>query len=148
MLKTELASFISITMNNELQTIELGKNSKRCKYLPGSGLLFSFAGAVVSAFGAFLLKTIQEDKMKVVLVRGMLQYIATMPIVTYTKSGVVAPTMKTQVLLVLRGLLAPTVMGMLGYSMNYLTLGDAMTLYYTYPIFVLLFACLCINGKF
>ena len=120
------------------------------KTKPSSWLsyFFTLIAAFSSATGSLFLKMAVEDKMKVVLIASMLQYLFLYPVLTWKKLETITPNVKTNALLLIRGLLFPTTFAFVGFSMDYLSLGDSMAIFYTYPAMVGLFACICLKGKF
>ena len=111
-----------------------------------TGYILAFMAAMCNAAGAFCFKIIQENKMKVVLIRNMSQFLIIVPIMTYAGIEFWGSDTKTNLLLLLRGIISPIVMTLLGNSMNYLSLGDAIAIFYTYPVLVGIFAWICIKG--
>ena len=112
------------------------------------GYVFALIAAIGSATGSLFFKITDEDKMKVVLIRSILQYLILYPAITWKKGEIVTSNAKTNALLLVRGLLFPTTFGFVGFSLDYLSLGDSMAIFYTYPAMVGLFACICLKGKF
>ena len=108
--------------------------------------VFGVAAAMCSALGNFFLKITQEDKTKAVLIRMLLQYLFLVPFMTFRKIDFVTKGLKTNVFIMIRGILGGAIMILLGYSMNYLPLGDVMAMFYTYPVLVVFFACICLKG--
>lgn len=112
-----------------------------------TGYLFGAFAAITSATGSLFFKMIDENKLKVVLARYLIQYLILIPIMSYKRIEFSAYDAKTNLLLLLRGFLSPLAMSCLGLSLNYLSLGDTMAIYYIYPSLVVLFACLCLKGE-
>ena len=110
------------------------------------GYVFGVAAAISSAFANFFFKITHEDKTKAVLLRMLLQYIILIPFMTIQKIDFVINDLKTNVFILIRGFLSSAVMIFLGYSLDYLPLGDAMAIFYAYPVLVVFFACICLKG--
>lgn len=120
------------------------KNSSKISWI---AFVLSVLAAFLSACGNLFLKITEENKMKVVLIRNGMQFLILLPVLTWRKTDLVVMDLKVMLLALLRGIMGPSVLIFVGFSMNYLSLGDAMAIFYTYPVFVGFFACLCLNGK-
>ena len=132
-----------------VSTEKRDKNSsqvKSSKVRSLTGYLLAFASSLSNAGGAYCFKTAGENKLRVVLIRNMFQFLILLPIMTSLKKDFWGSNIKINLLLLLRGILSPIVMTLLGTSMNYLTLGDAIAIFYVYPAFVGVFAWICIRG--
>ena len=112
------------------------------------GYLFALISAMSSAIGSFFFKTVDENKLVVVMIRSMLQFILFLPAMKFARQELAGENATTNLLLLLRGILSPVIMTMMGFSMNYLTLGDAMAIFYTYPALVGVFAWIILRGIF
>ena len=111
------------------------------------GYTLSVLGAFSSASGNLFLKITDENKINVVLIRYGLQFLILLPILTGRKTDLIIKDKKMTFFVLFRGFLPPLIMMFNGFSMKYLSLGDTMAIFYTYPVFVGFFACLCLNGK-
>ena len=111
------------------------------------GYFMSLLTTIFSASGNFFLKITNENKMTVVLIRNGLQFLFLLPVLTWRKTDLIVMDAKLMVLVFFRGVVGSVLLIFIGLSMNYLSLGDAMAIFYTYPVFVGFFACLCLKGK-
>ena len=112
-----------------------------------TGYVFAMLSAIASATGSLFFKITDENKMIVVLVRNMLQFLLLVPLMSFQKIEFVGKTTKTNILLLLRGILSPFAMTGIGLAMNHLTLGDTMAIFYTFPALTGFFACICLKGE-
>ena len=110
------------------------------------GFLFAILAAISSATGSLFFKIVDENKMIVVMIRSIFQFLLFIPIMTVTGKEFAGKDRSTNLLLLIRGSLSPIMMTLIGSSMNYLTLGDAMAIFYTYPALVGVFAWICLRG--
>ena len=119
---------------------------KKPKTRSWTGIIFGFLSALSSSFGSVFLKMSDEHKIKVVLLRVLLQFLVLMPVVSYKKLGVITSKSKTNLLLILRGALSPCISSCFALSLSYLPLGDSTAIFYTNPALTVFFACLCLKG--
>ena len=111
-----------------------------------TGYVFGLLAAMSSSTGSLFFKITDENKMIVVLVRNVLQFLLLVPVMSFKKVNLSGKTWKTNLLIFLRGILSPSAMIAFGFALNYLTLGDANAIAYTYPALAGFFACICLKG--
>ena len=111
-----------------------------------TGYAFTFLASVFAAIASLLIKITAEDKVLIVLLRYT-QFLVLLPITTYKKVDVLGGNVKTFGLLLLRGIMGSVSMNTYAEALKYLPLGDAGAIVYTFPVFVMLFACMCLKGK-
>jgi len=112
-----------------------------------TGYALAFLSSIISATGGLLVKIDAEDKMLIVLLRCMMQFLLLFPLASYKKIDLTGGNLKTLGLIMLRGFLSSVSMNAYAESLKYLPLGDAGAITYTYPAFVAFFACICLKGK-
>ena len=104
--------------------------------------------AVCSALSNFSMKLSEpEEKALFVLIRCGMQYLILYPYICYTKMEMIESSKWTALLLCVRGLTGSLGMFSLAFSLNYLSLGDAIAIFYTFPVLVGLFGWLCLKGN-
>ena len=111
-----------------------------------TGIVFGFLAAIITSFGSIMLKITDENKVIVILLRMLFQFIVLLPVVQILKIEYSGPNIKINLLLVLRGVLSPCVTICLALALTYLPLGDSTAIFYTNPVFTVFFACLCLKG--
>ena len=109
--------------------------------------VYALLASLFAATGGLLTKIAVEDKMLIVLMRSMMQFLILLPMTTYKKIDVLGSNAKTLILLILRGVLGSIGMNTYAEALKYLPLGDVGAIVYTNPILVTLFACICLRGK-
>ena len=111
------------------------------------GDIFALLSAVAGAAASLLIKTFREEKVFVVLLRGLFQFLILFPIASYKKVDLLGPNWKFLILLIARGFAGTISTVTLAMSLRFLPLGDATAILYTYPVIVMFFACICLEGK-
>ena len=111
-----------------------------------TGYLFAFLASILAASASLLIKINPEDKMLIVLMRSMLQFLTLLPVTTYKRIDLIGGDLKTLGLMILRGCLATTAINTYVEALKYLPLGDTGAITYTYPVFVNIFAWMCLKG--
>lgn len=110
--------------------------------------LYIIIGAICSAVSNLCLKLSKpEEKANFVLVRCILQFIILYPYITCKKLDVVRAESQSNLLLLARGLCGSLGMLSLALSLKYLSLGDAISIFYTFPVLVGIFAFLFLKGE-
>ncbi|CAK8678083.1 unnamed protein product [Clavelina lepadiformis] len=107
------------------------------------GYIFMVSGSLCIAFAGILLKGAKEaTKTHMLLLRCILQYLMLVPVLTYRKTNVLGPDVKTFLCLLGRGLFG-SVSGVFFYSsLNILTFGNALAIFYTSPAMIGILACI------
>ena len=110
--------------------------------------IFILVAATCSAFSNFSMKLSGPDeKALFVLIRCGMQYLILYPYIAYAKVKMIESNIATTLLLITRGLSGSIGMFSLAFSLNYLSLGDAIAIFYTFPVLVGLLAFLFLKGK-
>jgi len=112
-----------------------------------TGYVFALLASVFAASGSLLIKISVEDNMLIVFMRCLIQFLFLLPLASYKKLDLTGGKLITLGLMVLRGCLATTAINTYVESLKYLPLGDAGAIVYTYPVFVTVFAWICLKGK-
>lgn len=112
-----------------------------------AGYTFALLSSIASAAGVLLIKMSPADKMLIVLLRSMIQFILLLPLVTKKKIDILGSSKTITAMLVMRGTLGCITMTIYAVALNFLPAGDATALYHIYPALVMLFACICLKGK-
>ena len=112
-----------------------------------TGDVFALLAAIATAAGTLLIKMSPEDKLLIVMLRSMMQFLVLLPVVTKKKTNILGSNWKITMMLVMRGTLGSISMTLFAVSLNYLPVGDATAIFHVHPALVLLFACVFLKGK-
>ena len=112
-----------------------------------TGYIFAVFSAFMNANGAMFYKMTSDNKLKVVLIRFICQYLIILPMMSYKRISMSGDNLQINILLLLRGILSPLAMSFIGISLNHLSLGDSTSIFYTFPSLVVFLACLFLKGK-
>ena len=136
--------FVAMKESKQSKKIESKDIHKKSQSWTGNAI--ALLASTISATGSLLMKMTDEDKMLIVLMRCVIQFLTLLPLASYKRLDLTGGNLKTLALIMLRGLFSSVSMNTYAESLKYLPLGDAGAISYTYPVFVTIFACFCLNG--
>ena len=108
------------------------------------GILLASISCIFFATSALIVKVSALHPMELLCVRGLLQGIFVLPIVISSKRSILDPK-DCQSLLLARAILGSVSLILAFNSIHLIPLADAATVIFTSPVFVSIFACMCLG---
>ncbi|CAK8678082.1 unnamed protein product [Clavelina lepadiformis] len=110
------------------------------------GYVFVLLSCLCVSFAGILLKgSTGATKTHMILLRCIMQYILLVPVLTYRKTNVLGSDIKTFLCLVGRGLFGSLASVFFYLSLDTLTFGNALAIFYTSPAMIGILACICLK---
>ena len=131
-----------------MNSTEKTNKEDEAKVRSWTAYVFILLATICSALSNFGMKLSgPNEKALFVLIRCGMQYLILYPYIAFTKKEILESRAATSILLFTRGLSGSVGMFSLAFSLNYLSLGDAIAIFYTFPVLVGIFAFIFLKGE-
>ena len=112
------------------------------------GLACSFLATLFGATGSLIVKFLEDSSpYQIHFARVSIQFIVLLPLISYRKESIITNNWSTNVFLLIRGALGIPAYICLLYGIQFLPLGDAISISYCHVTLVGIFACICLKGE-
>ncbi|CAK8678085.1 unnamed protein product [Clavelina lepadiformis] len=119
------------------------KNSVRPSML---GFFLAVLAALLQALSGICLKAaLGAEKTQMLIFRCIMQYLYLAPVIQYKKIDVFGPDRKSVCFMIIRGVTGSFAGLFVTMSLDSLSLGTTLSIFYIYPALVGLFACICLK---
>ena len=112
------------------------------------GLACAFLATLFSASNSLIVKLLKESSpYQTHFARVSIQFIVLIPLISYRKESIITNNWSTNRFLLIRGALGIPAYLCFLYGIQFLPLGDAVSVSYCHVTLVGIFACTCLKGK-
>ncbi|CAG7725061.1 unnamed protein product [Allacma fusca] len=138
-LSSKLKKLSSTDLQSSSGIVDKDEDGRKCSV----GIFLAAVSCVFFATSALIVKVSKLHPMELLGFRGLIQGILVTPVVISTHSSLIPKGSKS--LLLARAILGSVALVMSFASIHWIPLADAATVIFTSPVFVSIFACICLS---